>query len=111
MITMQSTKFTHNPIESGQLFMWGDGTDGVLGNNNTTGSKFPSESNYFAEKSVKLIACGGTHTGSIIKRLVDLRKLANECKKCKAKLDSIFKKKVVHFIELKIIEMSFAILP
>ena len=83
-------------IENGQLLMWGDGNNGVLGNGTTSGSKIPLESknNELAMNRILLVVCGGSHTGIIMQKSLEAKKLATECKSCKVRLDTIFKRKV-----------------
>lgn len=76
--------------------MWGDGNNGVLGNRTTSGSKIPLESknNELTSNKVIMIACGGSHTGVILQRSLESKRLATECKICKVRLGTIFKRKV-----------------
>lgn len=76
--------------------MWGDGSNGTLGNGTTSGSRIPinSKNEDFLSYSVSFLACGGTHTGVIAKRSIEFRKQTNECKLCKLRLGTIFRRKV-----------------
>ena len=76
--------------------MWGDGNNGVLGNGTISGSKIPLESKNgdLAVNRVTQVVCGGSHTGIILQKSLEAKKLATECKKCKVKMDTIFKRKV-----------------
>ncbi len=90
-------------LENGQVFMWGDGSNGNLGNGTTSGSRIPiiSKNEEFLNHNASFLACGGTHTGVIAKKSIESRKQANECKLCKLRLDSIFRRKVNNFWNLK----------
>lgn len=76
--------------------MWGDGSNGILGNGTNSGSRIPLESknSELAMSRVIMVACGGSHTGIIIQKSIEAKKMATECKICKGKLDTIFKRKV-----------------
>lgn len=76
--------------------MWGDGSNGVLGNGTTSGSKIPLETKNgdLDVNRVIFVACGGSHTGIILQKTLEAKRMATECKKCKVKLDTIFKRKV-----------------
>ena len=79
--------------------MWGDGNNGVLGNGSTSGSKIPLETknNELSMNRVMMVVCGGSHTGIILQKSVEFKKLATECRNCKIRLDTIFKRKVSFF--------------
>ena len=77
--------------------MWGDGYHGVLGNGHASGSKIPMQCNQMKEKIIIHICCGSTHTGVIVKKSFEGQNI-NECKNCKVKLNTIFKKKVINNI-------------
>lgn len=81
---------------NGQLLMWGDGSNGILGNGTTSGSKIPLENknNELAANRVLMVACGGSHTGIILQKSEEAKKKATACNICKVKLDTIFKRKV-----------------